>query len=344
MSKPLPGLPGGDPIQPNSREQPASVPIFRLRGTPLKEGQRGVVLSSPCEMPAVGQFGPGGKVETVPKAFIKPMPSRLEVNQSLLLWDRIHVPEQMYAFGLPEELKLLRDEGLLNEADTINLEDVPAALGWPWDTYRLDKIWTAMRLALFEELERAAPGQWALGRGPRSSFLPEDEFAGRGLLVKLDNLMAVPSQEVAIEEVLSFREKRDSELRGLRSQLIQTFHELSQSDLDAMVRSDILERLKRAVEPYTRVVSETRFKKVWSSLSATMGYNFASGLRSAAGAFAMTHSVGTSLIASANGFTVSVARSLKKAKTTNPFEYVGQYRNDLPWVGEDEPEYRSFFS
>lgn len=73
------------------------------------------------------------------------------------------------------------------------------------------------QLRAFRELEQREPGRWALSVGENSLDVLDGEIEiGRGILLELHRALLVPDKDVALEDVLEFRQRRMPELQALR--------------------------------------------------------------------------------------------------------------------------------
>jgi hypothetical protein len=83
---------------------------------------------------------------------------------------------------------------------------------------------------------------------------------GRGVLVSLHRALPVPDKDVPLQDILEFRTKRSDELIALRRHLEEIYGRIvSAGDSDLALKTE-LERLQQAINDYTKVFHERRFK------------------------------------------------------------------------------------
>lgn len=135
----------------------------------------------------------------------------LELRFSLLYWDKLVWPKSN-----------LRNFPGGNEADyleTLKILSRPVKYhaGGSVNTIILD-----MYLRTYIELNDEEPGAWALSQGERSLFLEHGLglfSEGSGMSFNLLRAIPIPADDVPLNEILEFKEKRKDELLVLRAHI-----------------------------------------------------------------------------------------------------------------------------
>jgi hypothetical protein len=331
----LPGLPGSSWTYNKSNAN--SIPLSNRITTQhkLSDDEYGIILQSPISVEPYSYVGDLiQRYEYTQAAY----PQADELIRSVLLWDRIHLPEEEVPFyknndfvstliqeGIALPLLSYKDSSFLDNlkyVDRFNLGD---------DNSVNIQNMIQKRLRIFTELESDHPGRWAMGRGPQSPLIPEAEEApGRGLLINLQNILPLPAGDVPIDDVLAFRLKRRDELLNLRSHLIDLFSRISSPDIDNMVRKDLLQKFERDVNGYVKSLKESKLKSFGIDLIAKS--NTAAAAITAGTALGSGATFVNALLSGAGAaLTIEACGGLKKSHSTNPYEVIGKYYNNLPW-------------
>ena len=291
---------------------PAGRPQVGVRGRPLSDDERGVIL-----MPPAVRLAQGIEVHNNLDA--------AELRFSLLLFDRIQSPEvQLIAFGLGHDAKYLMELGLLERSELFGTDDIEVGEGI---------VKTAL-LTLASLEERDGP-KWSLARGERSlSLWDGGALEQGGALFHLIKAIPIPDREVPIDEILKFKEARRPELIALRAALEVTYARISE-DVDGLAAmSGEIARLDEALASQLRISREWQFpfrltnckmkidQKTAAGVTAGVSLALNSGLPLATAALAG--------IVGAVGFSVSadVGRRVDKI-SSNPFEYAAAIQNEL---------------
>ena len=329
----LPGLPGAG----RSSEQPISATEkdgwFNAGQSPLRKDERGIILSSPISVVPYSNIG-----EDIQRYQYQQSarPDDDELIRSLLLWDYIQLPEEEAQFyRYDKRVDELLKEGIARPFGKQVANPYGEAAGstdlihFPKDNV---EAMTKRRLRMFEALNQASPGCWAMARGPQSPLIPaKDLNTGQGLRITLQNILPIPSGDVRINEILEFREKRRPELIELRTHLSDLMTKLSSDSIDAMSKNDILQKFASDIDGYKKSLSESKFKSFLIDLIASS--NTAAGVIAVGGALI----AGSAFISVAGAgigaaVTFEAFSALKKSKTKDPYEYVARYHKEIPWA------------
>jgi hypothetical protein len=172
-------------------------------------------------------------------------------------------------------------------------------------THPASLIWRS-HLAMFEHLERAAPGKWTMAplgdettwpEGPidlGQAKDPEGQSARtpvihkyRGAEIELHAALPVPRDDVPIAELLEFKERREPELLQLRvyidelQQQIVTSHDVPRSRIVAA------ERLEKSLADVAAALDTSPVKWVMDSLRIDVVYDMGFDIAKAAGTAAV---------------------------------------------------------
>lgn len=279
--------------------------------------RRGLVISCPIEIQ------PGGSLY-MKSATLDPQ----ELRFSLLFWDILDYPQNnfIHISGGPDE-EFLQSAGVLQRSQVRF-----AGGGMGGDIFR------DCHVSAFKSLDAAAPGTWSLATGERSiSFLDQELEVGRGVFVKLHRAISIPDHDVALHDILEFRDKRSDELMALRTNLEDIYQRIvNAGDGDLSLDSE-LKKLDQALVAHLKSSQEWGVKLKWVSFEASLnliggvvgtGMGMAAGLSlteaAIAGFAASTASKGGPAI------TLNLGSALRGSSTTGtPYRYISQFHDEL---------------
>jgi hypothetical protein len=282
----------------------------RIGGTKMAN-KRGLVISSPIEVDGTKVTFNGMNLD------------RQELKFALLFFDRLDFPAQgMVSHNLSPEEEFLQGLGILERTK------IPLTGNWKGHDY----VVAAFREAFFMR-EKAEPGLWTLGSGPNQlSFAPEQLEPGRGTLLRIYQAIPVPTADVALQDILEFKEKRSAELEALRYHLDRVYDRVRNAADGPLLLDSELTALQKAIVDHAK--ASTLWGQAMRLLSLDANFNFPS----AAGAAAVSIQKGLPLLDSLQvgavaGFSVGIGTSLKGLKgATSPYKYVTRYHKEL-WPG-----------
>lgn len=192
-------------------------------------------------------------------------------------------------------------------------------------------------LDTFALLERQQPGVWSIARtklpdSPWDAIEPQRSFEqndlNRGLYVRLISAVPVPNRDTPLAEILSFKERRNSELLAFRAYVEDIYSEVLNAPDRPLAELRAVEGLQKAARDIA--VSQPHFSWNWCDLSGKFN------LVSAAVAAVAAHSAGLGIlptvVAAAAGASIEVGPSFAlKGRTPSgdPFEYVASYHREL---------------
>lgn len=248
-----------------------------------------------------------------------------ELRFSLLFWDELAWPRNnVMDFGFdandddPDQMfdpdvALLQEEGILTRPRV----RVQSSGG-------MSELFSEAHVRAFLELDNREPGKWALAQGS-DSFLLNSKIGvpDRGLTVTLHRAIPVPDKEVALQDVLLFRDRRRAELLNLRQKMDSYYGDLLNSaDKSFFIRKysdDIADACKECISG-ARGIIPFRFSDLSISFDLGRAAAFAAGSLML-GKFSLDEGaiLGISL-------GISIGR---KNTTTKPFRYVSSFHNEV---------------
>jgi hypothetical protein len=270
---------------------------------------RGLVVSCPIEILANGSL-------QVKSARLDPQ----ELRFALLFWDLLEYPQNnlIHITSGPEE-SFLESAGVLHRTRLIFNG---AGLG--------GILFRTIHIAAFRYRDEKQPGVWSLATGERSISFPDEEtIDDRGALVALHRAIPVPDTDVALQDILEFREKRRAELLALRSHLEGIYHRVQSAGDGELAWNTEVNALERALTDYLKASRGWGVKLKWMSFEA--GLNLVGG----AAATVMATTQGLPLLgALATGATAALALkggpALKQREVNKtPFRYVSRFHDEL---------------
>ena len=251
---------------------------------------------------------------------------QVELRYCLLFWDQIAWPTNNIAFiEVSSHLQPLIDAQVLIRPD-VRVE-INGGIG---------ELYLRSQYQAFSELERKAPGTWAMAQSVRSmNAIKIDRPDTRELLVTLTHAVPIPAGDVPYHEILEFKARRIPELYQFRSEiegLYQTV--INSADRDhSLLRA--VERIESACADLIRINKEWKFGSLLGNLDFSLN-PLDIDLIKGGSAFLASYQAGlgtiTSIFNGAISSTLSVRlRSGKDIapKKSNPYRYVASAHDQL---------------
>lgn len=186
---------------------------------------------------------------------------------------------------------------------------------------------------VFRRLDDREPGLWSVARGIDRSSLPDDLLGGlHGFKMKLINALPMPSREVPFDEVISYRERRKSELLALRHHIEELALEAGVRNFEGLAETVKFERFVKSLEEYEAAMRETNFSKVLGSIEIKFNWMEAAKLSTLGGVlFGESLSLKlAAMIGLASVVSIESAKGLRlKSERPRPFEYIFSAQNDI---------------
>ena len=207
---------------------------------------RGLVVSPPIEIQGSNLF--------VKSSNLDPQ----ELRFALLFWDRLVWPSSrnIYFSSGPDEL-FLESTGILSRPDyTIDGDGAQGiARG---------------QMQAFLDLERGEPGAWAMAQGENSLLLKDAHFEeGEGALIELHHAIPIPTEDVPLNEILEFKERRHDELILMRHQLETFILEIERAEDKPLTLQKQIAELDNACANLLKVGKEWQFPVYLSNIKAS---------------------------------------------------------------------------
>jgi hypothetical protein len=230
---------------------PQNLEIFRTEPLPpIKSGDRGLVISAPVQVDGTSISTRGAL-------------NSEELRHNLLFWDKLDYPKNNFIeIGGGSELDFLIGEGVIQRT-SIAIRGGGSG----------GEIIRRSHVKAFNELDAESPGQWALGRGINSvAFRDGDTIEGRALLFDLHSAIPIPSKEVALQDVLDFKQRRNSELLQLRFALDKIYQDILSAPDKPLAESSAISDLDRAIANHLKVSREAKFPLKLSGIKAKLDW------------------------------------------------------------------------
>jgi hypothetical protein len=287
----------------------------KLEGRALKQGERGLVISSPVILDPTSnrlEIRGGG-------------PDAEELRAGMLFWDRLDWPtNSLFHMAHPDEYEFLINEGVLTRSRAEISGGGAIA----------DAIFDAARNT-FAALDARDQGRWTTSRSASSlTIIGDSAAAEQGLNLRLYQAIPVPAGEVPFADVLDFRSKRQAELKALRGTIDEAFLEILAAPDVPFAEVSAVDRIDAAVRDLLACSKENRFRQFLSNI------DFSFDWRSAGEAGYATVQQGlpiTAAVAGAIGAGIAVGTTIgslraKKSQAKSPFEYAVAIHRDLRWT------------
>ena len=287
-----------------------------LQTPELLPGERGIVLSVPVKR--CTQLGQPDSVN------YKTRVDTMELRSALLFWDKIDCPKNdLIVLSRGSDLAFLLDAGIAYRSE------VKFSNGWD-----AASVLEQTAIKTYESHNEKEPGRWALMRNENSLTYSDDGFAAHeALQITLYKGVIVPDRDVPLEEILNFKEKRKEELLNFRSQIDKMLLTMSNSESLDFSKVTQVDSLDKSMADIAKVMKESKFKKIFTDLSANIKMTNISPAVIATGTSMMSElPMMASLGAGAALLGVSISAGMRNASTKSPFEYIIRYHEDLPWI------------
>lgn len=183
------------------------------------------------------------------------------------------------------------------------------------------------------ECEAREPGCWAVATGPGTwEQLDEENSDGmRALQMKLVQALPVPAQDVPLDEILAFADRRKDERDAILAIIDEVYLSVLQAPDRPLAENAAIARLARGARDQIDVAMESRLPFRLMDIAAD--FNLAAGVLAGAGSVAFGASwpaiVGNSLVAGAS-LTIGQVLGLTNPKRhPTAYRYIVSYHNEL---------------
>jgi hypothetical protein len=191
--------------------------------------------------------------------------------------------------------------------------------------------------ATFRHLNARDSGRWSLLRGDSSLGFGQEELEpDRAFLVQLHEAIPVPDQDVALQEVLEFKERRRAELLALRHHLEKIYLDVIRSPDRALAGAVALEEVDRAICDVLKVSRETGMKLKLSGFDASLQlFDVNQAILGAAAGWESGLGITGAVLGGVVGgvipkLTFKTGLGLRSTqRSDSPFEYVARFHREL---------------
>lgn len=123
-------------------------------------------------------------------------------------------------------------------------------------------IYKGMFLKAYLALEAREPGRWVISRGSQSIGFPDGALQPQAaFIMKLVNALPLPDRSVPYDDVLSFKQRRQPELRALRHHLEGLALEVGASGWGGLAETVVWERFQKSLDDHISTMREVNFAK-----------------------------------------------------------------------------------
>jgi len=174
----------------------------------------------------------------------------------LLYWDKIDFPDNnILHIGSSPDDQFLIEAGVMTRTNF-------AGQGSGMETVYVDAQLGALR-----ELNSKNPGQWALAQTSNAFFFPASKSTEtRSIEVELFSALPVPTGDIALDDILQFKERRCDELVRLQTAMDNLYLEIDRSNDIPRAKSAAISELENTLIELNRVANESWATRLLPSL------------------------------------------------------------------------------
>lgn len=261
-----------------------------------------------------------------------------QVRFGLCFWDRIAWPSiSIMPSSSSTDMDFLESAGVLVRPKAILVPNLISPGKGFAETY----------FRAYQDLEEKEPGQWSLSASAEydlKSFLGDRLVPDRGITVSLHQAIPIPTGNVALEDLLEFKQKRTDELDALRKEL-DSYKQLVTSATDrAEVFATQRDRIDVACVDLITVIREKKIPIYLSDMSFEIDLKGSAVATMIDATIALSdnldlHGVnkylailGVTALSSIKLKSGSGIRSNKTKLRQNSFRYVYHLHQELDWL------------
>ncbi|GCA52361.1 hypothetical protein KGO5_04826 [Sinorhizobium sp. KGO-5] len=287
-----------------------------LFGREPKRG-RGIIISPPVEV--------DGNKLTIKGASI----DEQEIRFSLLFFDRIMWPDNnLVSIGSGESVTFLEKCGIVSRPKYRSASSGPLA-----------KLFVDVHLKAFEDMQTKEPGFWSLSNTYVNVVNHSSQFVtSGGSYVELLGAIPVPNEDVPINDILEFKEKRRDELLGLRIEIQDFSSSVLRAGDDAGAFVSALEKIEKGCLDVLAATKEAGFPFRFSNvkprfemdiLKIVGGFITSAAVQAATSMPSLSLALLSHTITKNASFRVGgdISRRVKCQKS--PFQYVASFHSEV---------------
>lgn len=235
-----------------------------------------------------------------------------------LYWDAAVEPEQHILGFRHPDLEFLRDVGFF--------KTIPVVQG---DGEAMT-ILTEARLDVFNFLEKQSPGGWAIA-SDWQSWDGQQTQDQRSLRVALVNAIPVPDEDVPLQDILRFKERRRDEREALMLQVDKLYLSVLASPDKPLAEHAAMAELATGIANQIKVTQEASFKFRLGDLAAD--FNLVATGMAIAGSVALGAAwpaiLGNGLAAGASVSVGKLFGLVRAKKNDTPYRYATLIREEV---------------
>lgn len=182
----------------------------------------------------------------------------------LLYWDKIDYPNNnlIHIASSPDD-QFLIDAGVMTRTDiTVN------------QSGSMEILYVSAQLEAVRQLNARYPGQWALAQTSNAFYLPESEStATSSIEVELFSVLPVPTENVALDDILRFKEERHDELLRLRVAMDELYLDVDRSKDIPRAKNAAILKLEETLKDLSRVANESWTTRLLPNLRVEFSFS-----------------------------------------------------------------------
>lgn len=166
----------------------------------------------------------------------------------LLYWDKIDYPKNNII-----HVTSSLDEQFLVEAEVMSRTNIAINVSG-----RLETLYVSAQLEALRQLNTREPGQWSLAQTSNAFYLPPSESTEtRSIEFELFSVLPVPTKNIALDDILRFKEKRHDELLRLRIAMDELYLNVDSSNDIPRAKNAAILKLEETLKDLNRVANES---------------------------------------------------------------------------------------
>jgi len=205
----------------------------------------------------------------------------------LLYWDKIEYPNNnIIHIGTNADEQFLINAGVLSRSN-ISLQGFSGNIGY---AYIL-----AQSIA-FQQRTEQEPGSWTIAQSSKHLFLPQTHSTREQTIeIELYKALPSPGDEVSLDDILTFKEKRRAELASFRRLIDELYFEVIGSADIPRAKTVAMERLENAIKDLHTTANESWASKLISGFRVELNIPSLAGQAFAGAGLAATFGVSPEL-------------------------------------------------
>jgi Family of unknown function (DUF6236) len=189
-------------------------------------------------------------------------PDAADLRRYLLYWDRIDFPDNnLISIRSSPDIEFLVGAGIMTRT-RVQFNSSP--------DIRLDFI--RAQFEAFKRLNTQEPGQWSLGQATSSWYVPSEarDIETRAVEIELYKALPVPPEDVALADILEFRDRRRAELLAFRSAMDDLYSRIVNDRDIPRAKVAVLTRLEQSLVELEKVTAESWTPRLLSTVKAEL--------------------------------------------------------------------------